>query len=98
MSESQHYEYKDFSEEEIVLTYKWKSWRRKSTNIVFLDSILEKYPNGKKLHDTYEKLNGKYNCHRMICTVIPGITKEKNTYEKVNVIFGIKEEYYDYSF
>lgn len=100
MSDSQDYEYKELTEEKITLFYKWGSWKQKHNVVRFTDEAREKYGDfGKELHEAYKAAGGEYNDHSaFISSVIPGITKMTTEWSSVNVIFGTKQEYYDYSF
>ncbi|MFW6311272.1 MAG: hypothetical protein ACOC1K_03450 [Nanoarchaeota archaeon] len=97
MSDAQEYEYSELTDAKKTLVYKWGSWKERSETIVFEENILQKYRGGQKLFDEYEKRGGKY-INNVINTLIPGMTKKKVSYNKVSVLWGVKREYYDYSF
>jgi len=100
MSDSQDYEYKDLTEEKITLFYKWGSWKVKHNVVRFTDEAFENYGNtSRTLHEAYKNAGGEYDDRRcFISSVIPGFTKMTTEWNSVNVIFGVKQEYYDYSF
>jgi hypothetical protein len=100
MSDSQDYEYKDFTEEKITLYYKWGGWKHKHNVVRFTDEARKKYGEfGHELHEAYKNAGGGYGmASAFICTVIPGITKMTTEWSSVNIIFGVKREYYDFSF
>jgi len=98
MSDSQDYEYKELTGPKITLYYKWGAWRSKSRQITFTDEVRKEFAdNSSKLHEAYKYAGGEY-IDALIVTVIPGLTKEHYEYDKVNIIFGVKKEYYDFSF
>lgn len=45
-----------------------------------------------------ELFNKIYGTHPFPKNVVEGITKSKKTYSKINIVFGIKDYYYDWSF
>ena len=100
MSDSQDYEYKELTEEKITLYYKWGSWKQKHNVVRFTDEAGKLYGMfGRELHDAYQKAGGQYNDRRcFITSIIPGLTKMTTEWSSVNIIFGEKREYYDYSF
>ena len=96
-TESQEYEYKKLVGPIIELVYKWGSWRRVTESIVFTDELLAKSACpattlSKEVHD--EVYQGKLFPQK----VVPGVTRAMKEYPKVNVIFGVRAEYFDYSF
>jgi hypothetical protein len=93
----QIYEYKELTNEKMTLYYKWGSWKYKILKVVFTDEAKKKYEMGPKLHEAYKAAGGEYtDC--FVGTIIPGFTKQITEWCSVNVLFGTKEEYYDYSF
>lgn len=98
MSDSQDYDYKEFEGGPFTIYYKWGSWKTKHRVVRFTKEVQEKY--GKfshKLHELYLLGGGQYN-NDHIDIVIEGITEEHVKWTNFNVIFGVKKEYYDYSF
>jgi len=100
MSDSQDYEYKDLTDEKITLYYKWGSWKQKHNVVRFTNEAMKNYGVfGKKLHEAYKNAGGEYDDRRcFISSVIPGLTKMTTEWSTINIIFGEKIEYYDYSF
>jgi len=102
MTDSQQYEYKELTDEVIELYYKWNSWKNPVKRVIFTDEAYKKYGYedfGKKLHNAYKEAGGEYNDNgAFISSIIPDITKEIIEWHTVNIIFGVKREYYDYSF
>jgi type II secretory pathway component GspD/PulD (secretin) len=105
MSESQTYKYEKLSANRIRLKWMRGAWRQVNDKVVFEDNFYKEYedlvnddPNREKT-DMLDKLymkplfdeNGDLQ-------LVKGKTKVKTEYSKVNVIFGVKDEYYDYSF
>ena len=98
MSDAQTYEYKELHGPKITLVYRWGGWKREGSEVRFLNEAREKYGNhGPKLHEAYRIAGGTYN-GAFACDEIKGFTKKHKTFSKVNIIFGVKREYYDYSF
>jgi len=98
MTDSQSYEYKELTNQKLTLYYKWGSWKYKFLKTVFTDEAKKKYGEmGPKLHEAYKAAGGEYiGC--FVGTIIPGFTKQVTEWCTVNVLFGAKEEYYDFSF
>ena len=98
MSDSQDYEYKELEGPKITLVYRWGGWKRVGSQVRFTDEAREHFGEfGPKLHEAYKDAGGKYN-DAFICTEIPNLTKRHKTYDPINIIFGVKREYYDFSF
>jgi hypothetical protein len=98
MSDSQDYEYKELTQEKVKLYYKWGGWKSRYDSVTFTDDARKKYGEfGQKLHDAYKAAGGEYR-GAFISTLIPGLTKPMTTWIAVNVLFGVRREYYDYSF
>jgi hypothetical protein len=98
MSDSQEYEYKDFEGEPFTIYYKWGSWKSKGRMVTFTKEAREKYGDfGKELHEAYQTAGGAYE-GAFIDSVIPGLTEEHTEWHTRNFIFGVKREYYDFSF
>lgn len=97
MTDSQAYEYKEFEGEPFTVHYKWGSWKTKSRSIVFVSEAVKQYGIGRKLHDAYKNAGGIY-VGAFASTIIPGLTKEVTKWNARNFIFGVKDEYYDFSF
>ena len=99
MSDSQAYEYKELQGEPFYIFYKWGSWKTKHRSVHFTKEACEKYGDfGHAIHEVYKSMGGQYNHNARIDTVIPGLTEEHTEWHNFNVIFGVKREYYDFSF
>ena len=99
MSDSQTYEYKELEGGKINLVYRWGGWKRTGHEVRFTEEAMEEHGmNGTKLHEEYKEKGGEYNDALRMISEVPGLTKKHRTYSKMNIIFGVKREYYDYSF
>jgi hypothetical protein len=101
MSDSQMYEYVDKTEEKITLFYKWGGWKYATKHVVFTEEFKNKYDKefGPVLHKAYVDAGGTYGENSgFINKVIDGVTKETTQWNEVHILFGVKEEYYDFSF
>jgi hypothetical protein len=97
MSDNQTYEYKELEGYPITLVYRWGGWKRVGEEVRFTDEAREHFGRGPKLHEAYQDAGGEYN-GAFACTEIPNMTRKHKTYSPVNIIFGVKREYYDFSF
>ena len=98
MSDSQDYEYKELTEQKVKLYYRWGGWKSRRDSVTFTEEALEKYgEGGSKLHDAYKAAGGEY-VGAFISSVIPGLTKPCVEWNSENILFGVRREYYDYSF
>jgi hypothetical protein len=89
MSESQDYDYSELEENSIeTLVFKWGSWR---TCVKVVN-----YSDYEKLTKDEIELCQDSDCLKL--KLIPGLTKETNVYNKINILFGVQREYHDYSF
>jgi len=95
MSDSQAYEYKEFDGGKFTIYFKWGKWRTRGEVITFIDQV--DFSNHQEFHRKYIEAGGEYIDCRM-SKVIPGITKTKVEWHDIRIVFGIKQEYYDYSF
>lgn len=92
MSDDQSYEYKDLTSEVRKLRYRNGGWKEEMIRYELLDSI-----NIDDLNEEQrESLIAEH--YTMGWNFVEGLTKAKKTYHKVNIIFGVKREYYDFSF
>jgi len=100
MSDSQEYEYKELTNEVRDLIFRNGSWHFNMNEIVFtkefLSTCITKY--SVVLNLTKEQREDIYQGEAFPQKVVPGITRMKKVYPKVNILFGVKKEYYDYSF
>ncbi len=100
MSEDQSYKYEKLIYSPITIVYKWGAWRTKTVSVTFADELLEKHGEyaGRQLHEAYKLSGGQYDKQAQMIDVISGVTRKHTNYNKINIIFGIKRQYYDYSF
>lgn len=97
MSETQNYEYKELNGQDEVIVWKWGAWRRESKIIEFTEDYAKTIGNDFYKSEDYKLLYPEDN--DSYCPVlIEGKTIQKTVYSKVNILWGVKEEYYDYSF
>lgn len=87
MGECQNYEYKELEGGKLELIYKWGSWRIKIKMVDFVKGYEYKPEDAKELFDENNLLK-----------VVEGKTKLTTSYDKVNIVWGIKDEYFDYGF
>jgi hypothetical protein len=84
-----------------TVVWRHNAWRSKVRVVVFEESLYERAEKENiavyKLL-TPEQYKAVYNDDIRPQNVVPGITKEKFEYNKVNLIFGRKDYYYDWSF
>jgi hypothetical protein len=86
------------------LTVVWNrgAWRAKSSRTVFTNEFIAEaekkgiFACARAL--TPEQHKEIYGDDILPQKVVPGITREKTTYTKLNLIFGRKDYYYDWSF
>ena len=102
MSDCQEYEYKNtVGNPQTIVWYRGK-WRWMGFEIVFTNEWKDKNDDGSfvsfanKLTDD-EKL-AVYDGEVYPQNVVDGITRRKKTYSPVNILFGQKNEHYDFTF
>jgi len=99
MSDCQEYSYDGFTNEVITLVYRQGVWRNKISTITFTKEFRESSNKfAIALNLTPEQRQDIYQGEAYPQKVVEGITKQKFTYSPVNVLFGKKEEYYDFTF
>ena len=99
MSDSQEYKYEKLTEEKHDLIFRNGAWRYNCTEIIFTKEFLSSCTKfATALNLTEEQRLEIYHGEPFPQKVVDGITKLKKVYPKVNIIFGVKREYYDYSF
>jgi len=92
MSDCQSYEYKELTSEVRKLRFRNGGWKEEMIRYELLDSI-----NFDDLNEEQrDSLTAEH--YTMGWNFVEGLTKAKKTYHKVNIIFGVRREYYDYSF
>ena len=95
MSDSQAYEYKELTGTPFKLYWRYGSWKRKMIEYHWILGKNE-WPT-QEMSDEYKAKGGKYN-GAFLASEIPGITKKKTRWYTMSIIFGVKREYYDFSF
>lgn len=103
MSDCQHYEYEELTPEKYTLVFKWGSWRRKCKEIILIKSFKDKCDQDGRFFSyarymTDEQKEAVYNGKPHPQNVVEGISKEVYKYHKINILFGSKQEYYDFTF
>ena len=101
MSDSQSYKYEKLTEQKMHLVWRQGAWRAKGSEIVFTkEFIAARLEHERSLAKalTEEQRSEIYQGEVYPQKVVAGITREKKVFHKVNIIFGVKREYYDYSF
>ena len=107
MSESQEYDYSEVLDEKIHLVWRKKKggcWCIKTKEIRFIPKFVEQWEEenntmffgsalSKELKDQVYT-DGSYQPNN----IIAGVTKEYTKYSKINIKFGYKNAYFDYSF
>lgn len=91
----------------VTVTWRQGAWRTVGTEIVFTDEFLKDCESKginfigmwmrKNNPDLADKIWGTEGRPRPQ-NVVEGYTKAKKTYNKINILFGVKEYYYDWSF
>lgn len=87
MSDSQEYKYEKLGDNKQTIVWRHGAWRRKVSTIDFIDTY--KYNKEDK-----EELFGD----DISLKLVEGKTRIKTEYFRVNIVFGIRETYFDYSF
>lgn len=84
MSDSQQYEYKELLPNKRVIVWRRGAWRWEKECIEYVRPDVER-------KDEHYDENARLK-------LIDGVTIKVKHYSKVNIIWGVKDEYYDYSF
>lgn len=87
MGEDQHYEYKELLDDKLELVFKWGAWRIKSTIVDFEKGYEYSRDDDNELFDEKSRLK-----------IVEGKTRYATSYSKVNIAWGVKDHYYDYTF
>lgn len=90
MSESQEYEYKELSPVKEVIVWKWGGWRFERDELIPINEEQYYSRSRKEIEDSYDE-NG-FMKHQQ------GLTKWVKKYHKVDIVWGEKREYYDFTF
>jgi hypothetical protein len=77
-----------------TVVFRYGAWYKASNNIVFTKDIL----NILNTRPLTEVENAELFDENAELKIVEGKTKYKMEYSKINILFGKKEEYYDYSF
>ena len=99
MSDCQEYKYEKLDGHDKVIVWRYNSWYTEYNMIEFINEYYENYINNKLKEfyksDDYKEL---YPNNQQFPILIAGKTKEVTKHSKINIIWGVKDEYYDYSF
>lgn len=96
MSESQTYDYSELSGRDEEYVYRQGAWRCVINQIVYEKSFLN-YLN-KESSETRTELSESVWDKKSGCLILePGKTRIRTTYNKINVLFGVQREYYDFT-
>lgn len=98
MSDSQDYEYKELIGSEIEIVWRHGAWRRKYERMEFEPAFLLEYDRQPQTHERWCEYFLPLRNEDGTYKLVEGKTYLKVSYEKVNIIFGVLLEYYDYSF
>ncbi|MBW6491001.1 MAG: hypothetical protein K0B15_07370 [Lentimicrobium sp.] len=100
MSDCQGYKYEKLTDEVKHLVYRQKAWRQIIHSVTYTKEFMEKHPDTYSFSRvlTQEQKDAIYAGEVYPKNVVEGFTREKITYSKINIIFGVLKEYYDYSF
>lgn len=91
----------------VTVIWRQGAWRTVGTEIVFTDEFVKDCESkGINFIGIYLRKNNPELADKIWGTegsvrpqnVVEGYTKEKKTYNKINILFGTKEYYYDWSF
>ncbi len=98
MSDVQEYEYKELLQNsEIVIVWKFDSWRQEVRSVEFTSAFLKTISEMGNFHESpdYKEI---FPDDSIFPALIKGKTRIVVKYPKINVIWGLKQEYNDYSF
>lgn len=98
MSDSQDYEYKDLIGSEIEIVWRRGAWRRKYQSLEFEPAFLSEYDRQPQTHERWSEFFLPLRNEDGTYKLVEGKTYLKVNFEKVNIIFGVLQEYFDYSF
>lgn len=89
----------------LTIVWKWGGWKVKGSEIVFTDEYIKDCESkgivciaawlSKNNPELAEKISSGLG---RLTNVVEGITIKKDTYTKINIIFGHAEYYYDWEF
>ncbi len=98
MSDSQSYKYEKFTGEIQTIVWKWGSWKQVNRQIVLTPEFQEELESREGPPVATEEERARMRDKDGLLVIIPGMTMEKVFHSKVNILWGSKREYYDYSF
>lgn len=100
MSDCQIYKYEELTEEQMTVVFRNNAWRMKVRQIRFKKEWIAKQPECRSFAKllTQEQREEIYDGCAFPQRVVEGMTEEYFTYPKINIIFGVLDEYYDFSF
>lgn len=102
MSDSQEWKYEKLDGINKEYVYRYGAWRCVHTGIRIKESYYEQYLSACGVLGAdkakWEYLDCLYSKDYAELMLIDGKTEKYVEYQKVNIIFGVKDEYYDYSF
>ena len=87
-----------------TLVWRNNAWRVEQTQVVFTKKMIEEAKAEDKwvgcyVGDKYPEISKEiYGDHVYPQNVVDGFTREKKVYSKINILFGTKSYYYDWSF
>ncbi len=105
MSECQDYKYEKLNGRDETIVWRNNKWKTVNNVIEFEDSYYLDYETAlREAKTTEEKDNVRetwikplYNENSFL-KLVEGKTKAKKKYDPINIIFGVKQKYYDFSF
>jgi hypothetical protein len=77
--------------------WKWGAWREEGTEVVWTEeftNIYESFQTPDERMAAVQELYDENNNYLLV----PGKTKRVKVYSKINIIWGVKRHYYDFSF
>lgn len=100
MSESQEYEYKELSPVKEVIVWKWGGWKWEKEEVTFTKEFKEVHKECYSLSRclTEEQREEIFQGEVLPQKVVSGITRKHKVYSNVNIVWGEKREYYDFTF
>lgn len=84
----------------ITVVWKWGAWREESEVIRFKNTYRDLYPDVHMLSTTLTDVQRQeiYQGEPYPQRVVEGITEKKKEYNKISILFGRMEYYYDWTF
>lgn len=101
MSDHQEYKYEKTNGFKQKVVWRREKWRLEIKTIEFLDSYYKEYEQAKKeigpLNARKQYIDSLFDGYGNLI-LVEGKTRVKKSYSPVNILFGQKREYYDFSF